>query len=80
MVLAGFDAASSTFLVHDPCQASGPVKLSAALVDKARTSFGTDEDLIWLDLSVQPSQHQPQASCSCQASSDLGADVPSEVC
>ena len=81
MVLSGYDAGSNAFLLHDPCQASGPALVDASLVDRARTSFGTDEDLLWLDMSrVQPLQQQQLASCGSQASAELAPDVPSEVC
>ena len=80
-MLTGYDAASNTFLVHDPCQASGPAKLSAAVLDRARQSFGTDEDLLWLDLSAAGCSPQAHVGHrSCLPPQGLAAEAFGEVC
>ena len=67
IVLTGYNTASDSFLVHDPSLSAGPTSIAADLLDKARQSFGTDEDLLLLELDAVPAaqarDHQQHTPC-----------------
>jgi hypothetical protein len=39
------------FWVHDPAKTRGPKRVAAAVVEAARKSFGTDEDVLLIDVA-----------------------------
>ncbi|KAK9841393.1 hypothetical protein WJX74_005050 [Apatococcus lobatus] len=46
VVISGYNAADDLFSVCDPALASGHIKIPSAMLELARTAFGTDEDLL----------------------------------
>lgn len=46
VLIVGFDASTGEFLVRDPATPVSELRVSAAALDLARRSFGTDEDLL----------------------------------
>ena len=48
VVLAGYDAARSAYLVRDPAAPAPLLRVPAEAVELARRSFGTDEDLLFV--------------------------------
>lgn len=46
MVVSGYDAADDLFSVCDPAMAIGHIKIPSAMLQLARSAFGTDEDLL----------------------------------
>jgi hypothetical protein len=46
ILIIGFDSAQQQFIVRDPATVESELRVSAAALDQARRSFGTDEDLI----------------------------------
>eukprot|EP00775_Hariotina_reticulata_P009729 gene9729-biopygen11636 len=55
VVLDGF------FWVHDPAKTRGPKRVAAAVVEAARKSFGTDEDVLLIDVA----RGLRTAACPC---------------
>ena len=50
VVLCGFDPGSATFSLRDPAAGPGTVALPAPALDAARWAWGTDEDLLLVEL------------------------------
>jgi hypothetical protein len=50
LLLTGYDAAARLFWVQDPAKPSGPCRLAADTLEAGRRAFGTDEDLLIIDL------------------------------
>lgn len=46
VVISGYDAPEDCFTVCDPALTIGQVKMPSAVLDLARSAFGTDEDLL----------------------------------
>lgn len=46
VVVSGFDAESDTFVYHDPAARAAGCTIRAADLERARKSFGTDEDVV----------------------------------
>ncbi|EFJ51379.1 hypothetical protein VOLCADRAFT_57258, partial [Volvox carteri f. nagariensis] len=46
VLLVGYEAASQEFVVRDPAAHQSELRVSAAALDAARRSFGTDEDIL----------------------------------
>lgn len=62
-VAAAIDAAcvqGGFFWVHDPARSHGPVRVPVSVVECARKTFGTDEDILLVD--VQPLKSSDQAA------------------
>jgi hypothetical protein len=54
LLLTGFDPATQHFWVQDPAKQSGPSLLAADLLEAGRKAFGTDEDLLLIEV---PARH-----------------------
>lgn len=64
LLLTGYDAPSAEFLYLDPAAAppaagGGASRLPAAQLDAARRAFGTDEDLLIIDVAPPALEPQP---------------------
>ena len=46
IVLAGYDAREDAFVVRDPARPTGASTLGAEQLERARTAFGTDQDVL----------------------------------
>lgn len=46
ILLVGYDANRQEFWVQDPARSRGPVRVASAVLEQARRTFGTDEDLL----------------------------------
>ena len=46
VVISGYNAADDLFSVCDPALAIGHIKIPSAMLELARSAFGTDEDLL----------------------------------
>lgn len=50
LVLVGHDVTLDEFLVQDPAHHSGPSRLAAGTLERGRRAFGTDEDLLLIEM------------------------------
>lgn len=48
MLVVGFDPVKKFVFIHNPSSKYGPHEVSFACFDEARTSYGTDEDVIFV--------------------------------
>jgi hypothetical protein len=70
VVISGFDSEEQEFIIHDPSSSAPSLRVAAAILDQARRSFGTDEDLLLVSCPLgyhqqhhhhqQHPQHHPQ--------------------
>lgn len=58
VLIVGFDVRSAEYLVKDPAASQETVRVPAARLDQARRAFGTDEDLLIVDLEASPALHR----------------------
>jgi len=55
VVVFGYEAGDSAFLVRDPASSMALDRISDARLEAARRSFGTDEDCLLVPTSMPPS-------------------------
>eukprot|EP00879_Flechtneria_rotunda_P019815 GHRR01020829.1.p2 GENE.GHRR01020829.1~~GHRR01020829.1.p2 ORF type:complete len:710 (+),score=358.26 GHRR01020829.1:752-2881(+) len=67
MVPAAVDPLAGDFWVHDPAYSHGPVRVAAKVVEAARMSFGTDEDILLIDIVQSTAATETDTEISCQA-------------
>jgi len=48
VVICGFDAVNKDYIICDPASTSGPMTVSAEVLEEARKSYGTDEDILFV--------------------------------
>lgn len=70
LLLVGFDGTRQEFVVQDPAQPLPGLRLPSSVLDEARKSFGTDEDLLLVEVSEsvigQPGGPYPCLLMSCK--------------
>lgn len=54
IVVCGYSAATDLYTIRDPAAHSEHVQVTAASLDAARTSFGTDEDVLLVSMRPNP--------------------------
>ena len=79
VVISGYDAADDLFSVCDPAMAIGHIKVPSAMLQLARSAFGTDEDLLIIPrpLQLQHTGHDENIMMQCQQTHQQETSVAS---
>jgi Guanylylate cyclase len=79
LLLVGYLIDPGVFVVRDPAVDTEALLLSHAGIDAARLSYGTDEDVLILDLAKSKQQQQQQQQITVVDSSSAATPIASSV-